>query len=152
MSSEYAHKEQITKSKLILLQKAAKQIMDTMVNDFDISTFGSVSEYNNWQKLRYHGLIAHKTDQNGNRVRGHWLITRNGWAFLRGELSIPKYVLVKDNHIIDRSDSSVSIKDIWYGSEIIQTTFEYFDSYGRPIGFKPISKPKPHEAESMKLL
>jgi hypothetical protein len=143
-----AHKETMNKQKLTMLKAAASRIIETGVNDFRLAELdGDANQYTNFQKLRYHGLIHHARDAAGNRKKGHWLITRNGWAFLRGELDIPKYVLVKDNHIESRADTTLSIRDVYYGSEAIHTTFEYFDDAGRMVGVHPIyPKAKPQQA------
>lgn len=58
--------------------------------------------HNNFQKLRYFGLVHHVKDQDGNRKAGRWLITRNGWAFLRGDLAIPDFVMTFRNKIYSK--------------------------------------------------
>jgi hypothetical protein len=63
------------------------------------------SEYNNFQKLRFHGLIAHVEDH-----IGYWLITKRGGQFLRGELNIPDFVLTFRNRVVSHSDKLVSIR------------------------------------------
>lgn len=139
---QQAHKETMSRQKLTMLKAVAQHVIDTDSNDFkksSVSTMQGNTAYANFQKLRYHGLIAHVTI-NGQRVRDRWLVTRNGWAFLRGELSLPKYVLVKNNHITTRSDLLISVRDVYYGSEAIQTTFEYFDDYGNKVGFAPVRR------------
>jgi hypothetical protein len=134
-----AHKETLNKHKLSILQIAASYVVNTNVNDFSLDDLsGNTNNYNNWQKLRYHGLIHHVRNSRGLVKRGHWLITRNGWAFLRGELDLPKWVLVRDNTIVDRSGRLINVKDVYRGSEAIITTFEYFDESGQAIGYKPV--------------
>lgn len=134
------HKETLNKMKLKMLKIAARHVIETKVNDFSLKELDdNVSNYANWQKLRYHGLV-HYVTKNGSRQRGRWLITRNGWAFLRGEISLPKYVLVKNNHIESRSDRLITVREVYYGAEEIQTTFEYFDDDGKPVGFRPTIK------------
>jgi hypothetical protein len=136
-----AHKEEFNAMKLKLLKRAASHVMNTMNNDFKVKEFAQPEEFkqfHNFQKLRYHGLITPVTDKiTGQRIKGRWLITRNGWAFLRGEFMIPKYVLVKNNKITSHSDKLISIKDVYYGSDSIQTTFEYFDENNRAVGYRP---------------
>jgi hypothetical protein len=131
------HKEFLTKGKLTMLKMAAEQVIASMHNDISIKTFnGDSNLYNNFQKLRYHGLVyyAHKDN---SRVRGHWLITRNGWAFLRGDITLPKFVVIRNNHILTKSDQEISVRDVYYGSDVLQTTFEYFDNEGNAVGWKP---------------
>lgn len=142
-----AHKEAITKILLDGLQAAAKSIIARSKNDFDLhELFGQYNIYNNFQKLRYFGLVHHVTDKfTKAKVRGHWLITRNGWAFLRGELLVHKWVKVRDNHIIEHSPDLIGVRDVYRGSDILTTTFEYFDENGQPMGVKPKSKPMPKQ-------
>jgi len=135
------HKEVLNKKKVEMLKIAATHVIETMRNDFPLNELlGNTSFYNNFQKLRYHGLVHHVT-VNGTRKRGHWLITRNGWAFLRGELDLPAYVLVQGNRVFSRSDRRVFLKDVWAGSGNMATSFEYFDEYGKPVGFRPVVSP-----------
>lgn len=133
-----AHKETMNKNLLTGLQAASKSIIASGRNDFDLhELFDAYNLYNNFQKLRYFGLVHHVRDAHGTAVRGHWLITRNGWAFLRGELEVHKWVKIRSNHIIERSPEIISVRDVFYGADVIQTTFEYFDDAGRPVGVRP---------------
>ncbi len=144
-----AHKEVLSKMKLTMLKSAAAHVIATEVNDFkksDIAEMLENSAYGNFQKLRYHGLVTPARDKAGNRVRGRWLITRNGWAFLRGELDLPKFVLVRNNHVVDGSHSKVllNVRDVYRGSDAIVTTFEYFDhETGEQIGYRPTLQHQP---------
>lgn len=143
---QQAHKESMDKTRLTMLQAAARQVITTGKNDFKKKELGldelSLSAYGNFGRIRYHGLITPVKDKDTNRkIKGRWLITRNGWAFLRGELNIPKYVIVKNNAIQSKSDVTISVKDVYYGSEILQTSFEYFDDDGNPVGIRPYSGP-----------
>jgi hypothetical protein len=74
------------------------------------------NQYNNFQKLRYFGLVA-KVDEEGKKRSGKWLITRRGAQFLAGMIDIPRKVLIFNNHIQDRSDDLVFIKDIKGGMD-----------------------------------
>lgn len=140
------HREHLNKSKLTMLQAAAKLVIETNRNDFkkkDVGDFaGNPSHYNNFQKLRYHGLIT-QVKVNGERVRDRWLITRNAWSFLRGEIELPKYVDVRNNRIVERATTTIGVKDVYRGADIMATTFEYFDhETGEPIGIRPFSGQK----------
>lgn len=132
-------KEMLNTAKVRMLKRAAEHVMSTMKNDFMTKDFTDDNEYklySNFQHLRYHGLIAH-VKVNGQKVRKHWLITRNGWSFLRGDIDLPKYVLVKDDHTQSRSDKKVYLKDLLHGEPYVQTSFEYFDDDGNPVGIRP---------------
>ncbi len=76
----------------------------------------SKTEYNNMQKLRYHGLIAHDEGK-----IGYWLITRRGGQFLRNEIDIPDGVLTFRNHIEGYSEKRVRITHF-------KNKFPYFES------------------------
>lgn len=58
------------------LVKAIRHVHKTGVNDFnmarDIPSL-TKNEFSNFQKLRFHGLIAHSKG-----TRRHWLITKRG--------------------------------------------------------------------------
>lgn len=124
-----AHKEVLNKMKIKMLKRAAEQVITTNHNDFMVRDLKDHGEdfvlFNNFQKLRYHGLIA-PIRNNGRKIKGRWLLTRNAWAFLRGELMLPSFVLVRDNHITERSNELLAIKHI-RGEATIQTDFDYYD-------------------------
>jgi hypothetical protein len=133
-------KESLSKMKLKMLRAAADHVIATGRNDFmvrDISDPDEYKLYSNFHHLRFHGVIA-KVKKDGHIVPRHWLVTRNGWRFLRGEIQLPKYVMVRLNGIESRADTMVSLGDVWYGTDYIQTNFEYFDhETGERIGWRP---------------
>lgn len=135
------HKENLNKHKLTMLQTAARHVIQTGVNEFSKKDFmEGHSNYANFPKLRYHGLIF-KAQKDGKRIKGRWGITRNGWAFLRGDIELPVFVKVADNEIKERSDRTIHVKDVYRGSEVIETAFEYFDhDTGQPIGIRPTTQ------------
>ncbi len=135
-----ARKEVMNKKLLDGLRAAAQEIMTTGKNDFDLhNLYNDTGMYSNFQKLRFFGLVHHVT-KNGRKVRGHWLITRNGWAFLRGERPTHKWVKVRDNAIVEHSPEYITIQGVHNGSDAIVTSFEYFDEYGTPIGIRPVMR------------
>lgn len=146
-----ARKEHLNKMKLIMLRTAAQHVMKTMSNDFMVRDIADPEEFklfNNFQKLRYHGLVTPTRDGAGKRIKGHWLITRNGWAFLRGDIMLPRYVLVQDNHIEGRADEDVSLRQVASQDFEIVTQFEYFDDNNKPVGLRP-AQPKKMEQASL---
>jgi hypothetical protein len=80
------------------------------------------SEYGNYQKLRFHALIAKSKDEEG-RFNG-WLITNRGGQFLRGEITVPAKVQTFRNHVIDHSTETVHIRDLIGEVPFAQTDFE----------------------------
>ncbi len=72
----------------------------------------SNSEYNNFQKLRYHGLVAKAKDAAGKRVEGLWILTKRGNLFCKNKIKIPLKVQTFRNKISAKSDDIVSIFDV----------------------------------------
>lgn len=66
-------------------------------------------QLSNTTKLRFHGLIAKVKDKDGNHVKGHWLITKRGGEFLRGEIDLPEFAHTQKNKVIDHSGNLVSM-------------------------------------------
>lgn len=82
----------------------------------------SKNEYNNFQKLRFHGLVAKAKVEN---KPGYWLITRRGGQFLRGELFVPKTAYTLRNKVIGHSNDLIGIKDFMGKFPAFQTDFSY---------------------------
>lgn len=134
-----ARKETLSKIKAEILMSAGQLVASTMKNRFklkDVAACTEPSHYNNFQKLRYHGLIA-KMKVDGQPVLNEWCITRNGFRFLRGRIGLPKFVLIKENHVVERSDVLLNLTDIWRGAPYLETSFEYFDDDNNPAGLRP---------------
>lgn len=66
------------------------------------------TQYNNFQKLRYHGLACRSKKRNGA-----WLVTRLGAKFLRNEKSISKNVYIQNNRIVEWGEEEISIIDFY---------------------------------------
>lgn len=67
----------------------------------------TTTEYNNFQKLRYFGLIA-KYKENGENVAGYWVLTQRGEQFLKNEKGVPDKVETFRNRICSWSDNYVT--------------------------------------------
>lgn len=74
----------------------------------------SHSEYGNFQKLRFHALIAkHKVD--GEWVGQEWVMTSRGIDFLCGRITVPVRVQTFRNRVVDHDLETIHIKNIWNG-------------------------------------
>lgn len=82
------------------------------------------SEYGNFQKLRFHGLIEKKFT-NGEWKRGEWKITPKGFNFLRGIVAIPEKVLTFRNKVESVSQNVVTIHDVMKGVEQFEQYFDF---------------------------
>ncbi len=71
----------------------------------------SHGEYGNFQKLRFHALIA-KYKEDGKIKSGQWLITRRGAQFLTGQTTIPASVQTFRNKVVGHDLEQVSLADI----------------------------------------
>ena len=106
------------------LRKFATAIKKKKINEAHLQKECGLSftEHNNFQKLGYFGLVAKKKGKSG-----YWVLTRNGGAFLRNELAIPKNVRTFRDFKIDESEKTVKIRDFYndvYTDDYWQTTFE----------------------------
>lgn len=153
-----AHKENVTQLKARMLRSCADYVLDSGNKNFkkrQISEHGGThTEYANFQKLRYHGLIAHAT-VNGKRLRDVWTVTRRGWAFLYGREKIAKYVVTRDNRVIDHSQDLISLSDVWRDMPELETNFEYISESGESLGTRPnhveppVEEPEPAKSQQI---
>jgi len=121
----------ITSGLVHALVKAYVLVCSSGTNHFTKSQLTlSHNEYGNFQKLRFHGLIA-KYEEKGEKKRGEWLITRRGAQFLHGEIRIPLRVLTFNNTVEGHDEALVSLRDV-IGS---QPDFEQYES----IEFEPVN-------------
>lgn len=88
------------------------------------------SEYGNFQKLRFHALIAkHKVDGKWNRR--DWLITRRGVEFLKDQIKIPYRVQTFRNKVVAHDAKRIGIADVM-GS---QPYFEGYEEFKNQLEF-----------------
>jgi hypothetical protein len=67
----------------------------------------SATEYNNFQKLRFHGMVAHVPN-----VPGNWLLTHRAAQFLSGQIKVPRSVKIFRNRIQAHSPEMVNLKNV----------------------------------------
>lgn len=82
------------------------------------------TEYNNFQKLRFHALIA-KVNEDGERKTGYWLLTHRGAEFLNGRQMIPFRVKTYRNRVIDHDSRFVLVKDIIGTTPFLETRVDF---------------------------
>ena len=107
------------------LVKAYSFVSGKGENKFDKKDLNlSHSEYGNFQKLRFHGLIA-KYKEDGVWKKGQWLITRRGAQFLKGQISVPKRVQTFRNKVVDHDFDQVNVKQVIGSYPFVETEFDY---------------------------
>ena len=82
------------------------------------------SEYGNFQKLRFHALIA-KKKEDGEKVERTWLVTSRGADFLKGTIQIPDKVQTFRNGVVDHSPELVTIRDVMKSEPYWEQDFSY---------------------------
>lgn len=82
------------------------------------------SEYGNFQKLRFHGLIA-KDKKDGEIEERVWLITHRGADFLKGLIQIPAKVQTFRNHVVDHDSELVTVTDVMRSDPYWENKFDY---------------------------
>jgi hypothetical protein len=113
-----ARKESLTIGIVRTLYKFAVAVQSKRINKIHPRSEVKMtkSEYNNFQKLRYHALVA-KYKENGVHKSGYWLLTKKGNQFLNGIAQTAKFVHVLNNKVIDKSGPMIDIYDIAENAE-----------------------------------
>lgn len=70
------------------------------------------TEFGNFQKLRFHGLIAKSRDKQGKHDRGYWIFTRKGNLFCKGLVQTPDKVGTFRNIIRKKSSIMVTMQAV----------------------------------------
>lgn len=122
---KYWHR--ITPALVDALIKLKRSVIDKgenkvhLLKDFHGQNELTRHEWNNFTKLRYHGLAVKYKDDDGNHKGGYWLLTRRGSQFLRGEIEIPERVQTFRNRITDKSEVFVKVGDVVGSVPYIET-------------------------------
>lgn len=114
--------EYITRGHLVLLTKLHKAVRKHNRNSIHLTKDMGLTnyQYNNFQKLRYNGLVAHAPET------GCWLITKRGARFLKQEIDLPRGVLIFRNRIQKYHTTRVTVDTILKGKEPFWLTKEDF--------------------------
>lgn len=69
------------------------------------------SEFTNFQKLHYFGLVR------SDKTTNEWTITEKGRLFMEGKTPVEKYVITQSARIISTSDEKIFIQDVKEGAQ-----------------------------------
>jgi hypothetical protein len=128
---------------LISFRKAVINHDRNMIHVPDEVTL-SKQEYNNFQKLRFHALVA-KYKEGGDHKAGYWLLTHRGNQFLNGEIQVPYAVLTYRNQVIGHGGDLVTVGEVMKEELYVQTKkdfcHEYFEDRQEKMFNMTIPKP-----------
>ena len=101
-------KHNLTRPLVITFLKFCDTVKKKGMNSVNLQTEMQLTknQYNNFQKLRYFGLVA-----KDRKKHGSWVITRWGGKFMRNELAIPRQVISFRNHIVERIGTVVILQN-----------------------------------------
>jgi len=90
----------------------------------DVSQMGlSNSEYSNFGRLRFWGLVEQDRNFDNKAKGGVWSMTEKGWEFAKGNIEIPKYVMTYRGVVVEELPEMVAIQDVtdgwWYKPKVI---------------------------------
>lgn len=105
-------KERLTRGLMVTFYKFCHQMHASKKNALHLQDEVNLNknEYNNFQKLRYHGLVQ-------SSDAGYWSLTETGKQFINGEVSLPRTVFVKNNRVINTGSDLVFFKNFFTGPE-----------------------------------
>lgn len=87
------------------------------------------SEYGNFQKLRFHALIA-KFRPEGHWDHSTWVITKRGVLFLKGLIKVPDKVKTYRNKVEAHSDHPVNVTDVMKSEPHWETYSDFIQKQG----------------------
>lgn len=70
------------------------------------------NQWDNFQKLRYWGLVEKSYDPTGKRIGGYWQITDKGKEFLSGKISLPKISWTYRGEFVRSDGQNIHISEV----------------------------------------
>lgn len=119
-ASMMIHKQTLSKGLVKSLIKLKQAVFKFNRNSIHLDEIGlNQNQFNNFQKLRYFGLVAKYQDPDTKKnVAGYWLLTKRGNLFLKNELAVPCSVYTFRNKIVDRDKIKLMVSEIVLSAEI----------------------------------
>lgn len=123
--------ERVTPGLVAMLVKFKRAVLAKNENRIHVWKEAALTnnETHNFQKLRFHALVAKVRDSDGKHEIGYWLLTRRGNRFLKGLEAIPRRVFVFRNEVKDHDAGFVDIADVMGSRELpyfeTRDTLEY---------------------------
>lgn len=116
-ASLMSHKHKLTPGLVVILLKVYKRICEKGENSITMKELNlDHSEFGNFQKLRFHAMIAKQEDKT-------WLITQRGTDFLKGKVQVPDHVETYRNRVIGHSEDYVTVSKVMKSDPYWQQIF-----------------------------
>jgi hypothetical protein len=114
-ASMKVHNQRLSKGLAKLLIQFKGKVLELNRNEIHLQKDLRLTnnQFGNFQKLRYHGLIAKVYDKETKLHKGgYWLLTKKGNQFLKSEISTAQSVFTFRNKIVDKSPSKVFLSEV----------------------------------------
>lgn len=111
----YVHGHNLSKGLVHTLIKFKNRVIEKKENRVHIKDELHLNntQFGNYQKLRFHGLIAKCIDPvTKQHEQGYWLLTKRGNEFVKNMISIPKKVYTFRNKIVDKDKDFVTMQQV----------------------------------------
>ena len=111
----FIHGHRLSKGLVNSLVKFKEAVIKNQKNSVHLQTELALTknQYNNFQKLRYHGLVAKCIDpETKERIGGYWLLTKRGNEFVKNLIELPHTVYTFRNRIVDKHPEKLRMSDI----------------------------------------
>lgn len=113
--------ERLSKGLIVSLVEMRKAVIRLNRNKIHLQKDLALSKaaFTNFQKLRYHGMIAkYKNPETKENEAGYWLLTKRGNLFCKNQVEVSSKVLVFRNKIVERSDKKTSMVDVYKNNDL----------------------------------
>jgi hypothetical protein len=128
----YIHRHRLSKGLVNSLIKMKRGVIEMQKNQIHLQSelVLSKNDYNNFQKLRYHGLVAKCIDsETKERLSGYWLLTKRGNEFLKNMVSLPLAVYTFRNKIVNKHPDRVRLSDVLSNDELPYWDKDFIHDY-----------------------
>lgn len=133
-ASMVVHRQRISKGLAKLLIQFKSKVVELDRNEIHLQKDLSLTnnQFGNFQKLRYHGLIAKVYDEETKLHKtGYWLLTRKGNQFVKGQISTAQSVFTFRNQLVGKSVYCVFISEV-----LDDENLPIWDDYKNSIDYK----------------
>lgn len=117
----FIHGHNLSRGLVDILVKFKTRVLEKKENKVHIKDELKLNnnQFGNYQKLRFHGLIAKYIDpETKQHEQGYWLLTKRGNEFCKNQIEIPKVVYTFRNKIVNKHNEFVSLNDVYKNTDV----------------------------------